>query len=263
MSRTHLVLPDPHSHPSFSNERADYVGKLIADLQPEVFINLGDMWDFASLSGYDKGKSSFHGRNYQRDLASGLEFNDRLFAPIRKLKRKQPYSVFLEGNHEQRQARLLDMQPELDGAISFKDLDLSRSYDEVVRYTGQSPGSIVVDGVAYAHFVVSGIMGRPIGGEHAAYSLLTKQFQSVVQGHTHLFDYSERTNMAGRRVQAVVAGWFGDYTAPWAGEEICKMWNSGVVVLHDAEDGEFDLEWISLRRLKKEYGEGPGGSNVR
>jgi hypothetical protein len=251
---THLVLPDPHSHPDFNNDRADYVGRLIVDIQPDVFVNLGDMWDFASLSGYDKGKSSFHGRNYQRDLDAGLDFNDRLFAPIRKAKRKQPRSIFIEGNHEQRQARLLDMQPELDGAISFKDLDLQRSYDTVVRYTGQTPGSIEIDGVTFAHFVVSGIMGRAIGGEHPAYSLLTKQFQSVVQGHTHTFDYCERTNMAGQKVQALVAGWFGDYVAPWAGTEICKMWAPGVAILHDVEDGHYDLEWVSLNRLKKEYG---------
>ena len=247
-------MTDAHAHPDFNNERADYVGRLILDLQPDVFINGGDMWDFASLSGYDKGKASFHGRNYQRDLASGLEFNDRLFSPIRKAKRRQPYTIFLEGNHEQRQSRLLDLQPELDGAISFKDLDLNRSYDETVRYTGATPGTINIDGINYAHFVVSGVMGRPISGEHPAYTTLTKQFQSVAVGHIHTFDYSERTDISGRKVQSLVAGWYGDYTAPWAGREICRLWSSGVAILHDVEDGEYDLEWVSLKRLKKEYG---------
>lgn len=254
MSRTHLVIPDPHAHPDFNNDRADWVGRLIVDLQPEVLVNLGDMWDFASLSGYDKGKASFHGRNYNRDLAAGLEFNDKIWSPIRRAKRKQPYSVFIEGNHEQRQARLLDQQPELDGAISFKDLDLTRSYDDVVRYTGSTPGSINVDGITYSHYVVSGVLGRAVSGEHPAYTTLTKQFQSVVVGHAHTFDYAERTNISGSRIQCLVAGWFGDYVAPWAGEEICKLWNSGVAILHDVEDGGFDLEWVSLRRLKKEYG---------
>src|SRR5881628_1392121 len=103
----HLILPDSHAHAEHNNDRADWVGKLIVDLKPDVFINLGDQWDLPSLSGYDKGKSSFHGRAYRRDLDAGLEFSERLFAPIRKAKKKRPLSIYIEGNHEERQRRLL------------------------------------------------------------------------------------------------------------------------------------------------------------
>lgn len=254
MTKTHLVIPDPHAHPDYGNERADWLGKLILDAKPDVVINLGDQWDMSSLSAYDRGKASFSGRNYKKDIEAGLEFSDRLWGPLKRAKRKQPYSVYIEGNHEERIRRVLEIQPELDGAISYRDLDITRYYHTFVPYTGSTPGIIELDGVVYAHFMVSGVMGRPISGEHPSYTLLEKQFQSVTVGHTHTFDFCQRTTATGKRIQALVAGCYTDQVMPWAGEEICKMWCPGVVLCHDVEDGHYDLEWVSLQRLKKEYG---------
>ncbi len=253
MSKVHLILPDPHAHADFSNERADWIGQLMVDVKPDVFVNLGDQWDLPSLSGYDKGKASFHGRAYKRDLEAGLEFSERLWAPIRKAKKKRPYSIFLEGNHEERQRRLLEMSPELDGTISFEDFDLKRDYDEVVRYKGGTPGVTEVDGILYAHYFVTGISGRGVGGEHPAYSLLTKHFQSCTSGHLHTFDYSVRTDGMGRRIHGLVAGVFQQYDSPWAGE-LCKLWSRGVVIKKEVERGNYDLTWISLDSLRKAYG---------
>lgn len=248
----HLILPDPHAHADYNNDRAEWVGKLMVDIKPDVFVNLGDQWDLPSFSGYDKGKASFHGRAYRRDLNSGLEFSEKLWAPIRKAKKKRPFSVFLEGNHEERMSRVLNQQPELEGTIGFKDFDLERDYDEIVRYKGQTPGSITIDGITYAHYLVTGVSGRNVGGEHPAYSLLTKHFSSVTCGHIHTFDYSVRTDSNGRRLHGLVAGVYQDYDADWAGE-MCKLWSRGVVVKREVQNGDYDLEWISLERLKKEY----------
>ncbi len=252
---THLILPDPHAHPDWDNKRADWVGKLIVDLKPDVFVNLGDQWDFPSLSAYDKGKASFHGRNYFKDLSAGLEFSDRLWAPIKRAKKRRPFSVFLEGNHEERQSRVLELQPELDGAIGWDQLQLERSYDKIVRYTGSTPGIIEIDGITYAHFLLTGVSGRPSSAEHPAYTILSKQFQSSVVGHLHVLDYCQRTTVSGKRIHALVAGCGTDQVAPWAGEEICKMWCPGVAILHNVNQGDFDFEWVSLKRLEQMYGE--------
>lgn len=254
MSRIHLIVPDPHAHPDHSNDRADWLGKLILDLQPDVLVNLGDMWDFASLSGYDKGKASFHGRSYAKDLEAGLEFDERMWAPIRKAKRKRPFSVFIEGNHEERMRRLLEHTPELEGTVSFNDLDLKRNYHEIVRYEGQTPGTIGIDGVLYSHYAISGVMGRPISGVHPGYSLLTKQFQSITTGHLHVYDHCVRTRMDGQRIHGLVAGVFQDYDSVWAGE-VNSLWSRGLVIKREVSNGDYDLEWVSIARLKKEYGD--------
>src|SRR5690606_37688479 len=124
MSTCHLVIPDPHAHPDIPNDRADWIGRLILDVRPDVVVNLGDMWDFPSLSSYERGRKSFWGRAYKKDLEAGLDFDARLWAPIREAKRRHPFKVFIEGNHENRLKRLLDVQPELDGTVSWADLNL-------------------------------------------------------------------------------------------------------------------------------------------
>ena len=255
MARSHLVVPDSHAHPEFGNERSDWLGQLILDLRPDVLINIGDQGDFSSLASYDRGKRSFHGKSYKRDLDAFLDFSERMWEPIRKAKKKRPYSIFLEGNHEERIERALDLSPELVGTIGFNDLDLKRNYDEVIRYEGDVPGIKTIDGVSYAHYFISGIMGRAISGEHPAYTLLAKKHVSCTQGHTHTLDYSVRPDVHGRKIHGLVCGVFQDYRSPWAGARN-DLWSPCVIFKREVEDGQYDLEIISLDSLRKEYGRG-------
>lgn len=252
MTNVHLIIPDPHAHSDFNNDRADWIGRLILDLKPTTVVNLGDMWDFPSMAGYDKGKKSFWGRTFKKDIDAGLEFDERLWAPIRKAKKKRPYSIFMEGNHENRLKKAIDLQPELEGTISFKDLQLDNNYDEVYEYSGATPGIAEVDGVFYAHYFCSGVMGRSISGEHPAYSLISKQYSSCTCGHIHTTDYAVRTDPKGRRVHGLVAGVAQDYDSPWAGE-INKLWWRGVIIKREVHNGTYNPQWVSLDELKKAY----------
>lgn len=252
MGNRHLVIPDPHAMPGTSNRRAEWVGKLIHDLRPDTVVQLGDLFDFPSLCSYDKGKKSFQGRTYAADVAAGTDFQERMWHTCRRSKKRLPLRVSLIGNHEQRITRAIELQPELEGTISYEDLELDYFSDCVVPYAGSTPGTIELDGVTYAHFLVSGVSGRPISGEHLAYSLLAKQHASCVVGHNHTFDYCIRTTVNGRRIQGVCAGVFQEHTSNFAGESQ-KLWWPGVVVLDNVENGCFDLRQISMDQLKKEY----------
>jgi hypothetical protein len=253
MSKVHLVIPDAHAHWEYSNERFEWLSKLIRDVKPDVLVNLGDGADMPSLCSYDKGRASYVGRTYRQDIQAFTDSQDRLFGPLRRSKKKLPRSVYLIGNHEERIGRALEVQPELRGAISYDDLELGEWYDSVVSYDGGTPGTINIDGVTYAHFFVSGVMGRPIGGEHPAYSIITKRLCSSTSGHTHTADYCIRTDGHGKRVIGCVAGVFQDYRADWAG--VCNdIWWRGVIVKRNVEQGQYDIQWISLESLRKEYG---------
>lgn len=252
MSKIHLVIPDIHAHYNYDNSRADLLSRLIIDLKPDVVINLGDQWDFPSLCSYDKGKKSFQGRTYRADVDAGLEFSERLWAPIRRRKKKLPETWFFEGNHEERISRAIQLQPELEGIIGFDNLELDKYYDHVVRYNNGTPGVEIIDGIAYAHYFTSGILGRAISGEHPAYYLLTKRFRSCTQGHTHILDFCERTQDQNK-IFGLVAGCFIDYESDWAGDAN-NMWWRGVVIKYNVEGGMYDPEFVSLDRLRKEYG---------
>lgn len=255
MSNTYLIVPDQHAHPDHHNDRADWLGQLMKDLKPDVVVNMGDAADMHSLSAYDKGKASFHGRRYEADIESHLDFQERMWAPVRRSKKKQPYRIVLEGNHEFRVKKALDYQPELGGdrfGLSFRDFDFDRYYHEVIEYNGSTPGISTMDGVSFAHYFVSGVMGRPIAGVHHASTLITKNFVSCVAAHSHTVDWSVRTNPNGQKIMGLVAGCYQDYQAPWAGH-VNDLWWRGVVVLRDVDAGTYNPQFINLETIRKEY----------
>lgn len=253
MSRKFLVIGDPHAHPDFHNDRADWLAQLIIDEQPDVVVNIGDAADMPSLSSYDKGKRAFHGRSYRADIEAHLDFQERMWAPVKARKKKLPYRVVLEGNHEHRIERALDLSPELTGTIGFNDYDFSSYYNEVVRYDGGTPGVIKMDGILFAHYFITGVSGRPIGGERPAHMLVDKTGTSCVAGHLHTLDYATRTNVAGITRSGLIVGCYQDYVNDWAGK-IGNLWRPGIAILNDVENGSFDFEWVGLERIKRAYG---------
>lgn len=247
---THIVIPDSHAHPDYNNERYSLLGQLIADVKPDVVIDIGDFWDMASLCSYDRGKRSFQGRSYAADIAAGVEAQDRIKTVLAKRKRKLPRFVRCLGNHEQRIDRALDLDPVLVGTIGYNDLQSKeygwdeRPFLEVVN----------IDGVDYSHYFVTGVSGRPISGEHPAYTLLTKRFKSSTQGHVHTFDFCRRA-AGDQRLNGLVCGVFQDYDADYAGQAN-NIWDAGVAIKRNVENGNYDLEWVSITRLRQEYGGG-------
>ena len=255
MTKDYLVVPDSHAHPDHNNERATWLGKFILDRKPDVVINIGDTFDMPSLSSYDKGKASFSGASYEKDIEAGLDFLDRMWHPLKKAKKKKPHSVFLEGNHEARLRKVLEYDPQLAGdkfGVSYKNYQLTDYHSEVVYYEGQTPGIYTIDGISFAHYLVSGLMGRPIGGEHHAASLLSKNYSSCVVGHSHIVDWAVRSGSNGKKIMGLVPGVYQDYDSGWAGN-VNNLWWPGLVYLRGVEDGTYSPEFISLSEIRGEY----------
>lgn len=246
MGKTHLVIPDSHAHPDYHNERYSWLSKLIADVKPDVVVDIGDFWDMPSLCSYDKGTRSFEGRRYRKDIDAGLEANDRLITPLRKRKKKLPRLVRCLGNHEERIVRAIDKDPVLEGTIGLEDLQSDyfgweeHNFKEVVN----------IDGINYSHYFVSGVMGRPITSARA---LLNRQRASCTMGHTHTFEYETGSNVEGRRSHALFCGVFQDYDPSFA-DATSYLWRRGVAIKHSVDNGNYDIEWVSLDRLREIYG---------
>lgn len=250
-SRTHLLIPDSHAHPDHHNRRYTWLGALIRDLKPDVVIDIGDWWDMPSLCSYDKGTKSFEGRRYKRDIEAGVEAQDRLLSVLRKSKKRLPHFVRAIGNHEQRILRAIDRDPVLEGTIGLSDLQSAEYHWE--EHPFLEP--VNIDGINYAHYFTTGIMGRPISGETPARSLVLKQLASCSMGHSHIFDYHCRTDTSGRRIHGLVGGVFQDYHADFAGPAN-KLWRRGVTLKTEVENGDYNIRWISLDAIKKAYKDG-------
>jgi hypothetical protein len=246
-----LVIGDPHAKPGVSNRRFDWLGRYIADTAPKVVVNMGDLFDMESLSSYDKGKKSFEGRRYAKDIEAGNEALDRISRKIKGM-RKKPRLVSLIGNHEQRIMRACDEHPELDGKLGYHDFQFRENGHEVVDFLDP----VVIAGFAFAHYFGSGLMMRPIGGENHAVTLLKTQFMSCVQGHTHLKAEAERTRADGQKIQGFVAGCYldPDQKESYAGRANV-MWYRGLLHLKDVENGyAASHAWIAIDSLRRQCG---------
>ena len=245
--KVHLVVPDSHAHPEFNNDRYIWLGKLIADVKPDVVVDIGDWFDMSSLCSYDRGKKSFEGRSYKKDIDAGLDAQAKMFEPIWRTKKKRPRFVRTLGNHENRVNRAVELDRVLEGTIGTKDFQSKEYGWEEYPFLDQ----VEIDGIQYAHYFVTGVSGRPIGGEHPAYSLLTKRFRSSTCGHVHTFDYCIRT-AGDRKIHGAVVGVYQDYHADYAGPAN-DIWNPGIVIKRGVENGNYDIEHISLKRIKEAY----------
>ena len=252
---THLIIPDAHATPDQENGRFSWLGELIADIRPDVVINIGDWYDLSSLCSYDKGTKSFEGRRLRSDLDAGYDALERVMQPIRRAKKKLPRFVSLEGNHEYRLTKAINNNPtELHQMI---DTDAFRFDDfgwEYHPYNGATPATLFIDNVLYAHYITKPGSDRATSTEHHAYNLIYETMSNVVVGHKHSLDWAYRTKVDGTPIQGICAGCYMDYQPSYAGES-AKHWWSGVVVLENLapDTGYFEPRFITLKSIKEEY----------
>ena len=248
---SHLIVPDPHSHPDHNNNRFKWLGEFIADVKPDVVLCVGDWADMPSLCSYDYGTKGYEGRRYVKDVEAAIKAQELMMAPIKGRKKKLPRFIMLEGNHEHRISRAVSYDAKLDGVLSLDDLQYKEHGWEVVPYNGGTPGVLSLDGIAYAHYHISGIMGRPISGVRPAYNLIHKYGHSATQGHTHTLDFYHRSN-AMSEAYGLVCGVYQDWHADFAGVANL-MWWKGVCLKTSVDNGSYDLQLIKMDTLKKEY----------
>lgn len=248
VGKTHLVIGDSHAHPDHNNDRFTYLGKLIHDVRPDVVVNIGDLADMGSLC-FGASPKEIEGGRYEKDCDAAKDAQERMFHEIRKHKKKLPRMVWTLGNHDIRPERFVMQHPVFEGKLRNEDIGFTDyPWHDVVPFLD----AIDIDGVTYSHYFTSGIMGRPIGGTHPAWTIIKKRNQSSTCGHSHVLDYKiDKT--PGRSLMGLVVGEFLDYRAGYAGPAN-DMWSSGIAICKDVEDGLYDFEWISMKKIRDTYG---------
>lgn len=250
----HIVIPDCQVKPGqdFSFLRA--IGNYIAEKKPDTIVNIGDFADMPSLSSYDVGKKSFEGRTYKADIEATKEAMNVLMQPIlakieriRLNKKKQwnPNLVLTLGNHEHRIDRAIEYDRKLEGLISIDDLKYEEWGWNVIPFLEP----INIDGVLYAHYFTSGVMGRPVT---TARQLLLKKHMSCIAGHQQGRDVSYDKRGDGKQVTAIIAGSCYPHDEGYMDHQSNRHWR-GIVVLNQVDDGQFDEMFVSLDYLMRKY----------
>lgn len=251
----HLFIPDVQAKEDVPLEHLDWLGQFIVDKKPDVIIQIGDFADMPSLSSYDKGKRSFEGRRYKKDIAAAKLAMDTLLAPLRKhnahmrrIKQAQykPRLVLTLGNHEERIDRAMENQAEMEGMISYFDLP----YEDWEVHDYLKP--VVIDGIMYVHFMANPMTGKPYAG--TALNQLSKVQHSFCVGHKQTLDHATYFTPLGKQTTGIIAGAFYQHDEDFKGYQGNAHWR-GVVMLHDVKDGNFDPMFVSLEYLRRRYGQ--------
>lgn len=255
MSKTHLIIPDTQCKPGVPMEHLEALGNFIVDKRPDVIVHIGDHFDMPSLSSYDKGKASSHGKNIRDDLDSGIEGLRLITDPMFKMQAQQkknkskvykPRMEFICGNHCERIKRHIDANPELIGFLSYDDLKISDYGFKFNDYLKP----VLIDDIIYTHYLANPNTGKPYTGTAA--NLLQKTGKSFVQGHRQGLDYAHRELITGDRQFGIIAGSFYQHDEGYKGYQGNKHWR-GVVVLHEASNGMADAMFVSLDFLIRKY----------
>lgn len=255
MSKTAVVFSCAHADPTTSNERFDWLGELIYDVNPNYIIDLGDGADMRSLNSFDtRSPEAIVSQSYEQDIEHYNESMDRLRQKPSQRKYKRPRWIGFEGNHENRIKKALKSDPRLEGdkyGISFGHLQTDHWFDEYHEYYNDAPAIANYRGVDFAHFFSLGNTRNATGGIHHAYSVISKRHTSSVCGHSHKRNVYF---MDGPGSIGMVVGCYKGHEETWAGHSNLEWWN-GVVMMREVDNGLFEPQFISLDSLEKEYGE--------
>lgn len=256
MSKTVVVFTCAHAEPHVSNERFDWLGRLLYDIRPDYVVDLGDGADMRSLNSYDTKKpEAIVAQSYEEDVNCYNDAQERIRHLFKKHKKKRPAFFGFEGNHEHRIKTALSADPRLEGeryGISFSHLNTDQWFEEYHEYHNGAPAIANYNGIDYSHFIASGNYGSAMSGIHHAYGLLNKRFRSVTVGHSHKRDLYFKDDAGSKGAIGLVAGCFKGAAEDWAGQANGEWW-SGIIIKRNLSDGVYEPQFVSLETLRREY----------
>ena len=260
MIKTHLVIPDSHTHINDDLSRFLALGRLIVASKPDKINILGDFGEFGSLCYYTKpGGLEREGMRIKDDIQACIDAYTLLMCPVDCYNRKQvklrskqykPEVNFLEANHEYRLRRLAETDAVFEGLV-----DLKGHLKTVYPLNWYEYGDYAkVDGVLYTHVPFK--FGSPIQSVvNTCGTALDLVDRSVVFGHTHRLEIKQKIREGSNKlITALNAGCFFSHLPKYVEKSNPNWWRGVVLLRVDEASGAFDIETISLERLLAEYG---------
>ncbi len=157
----------------------------------------------------------------------------------------KPRMVLTLGNHEERIERAVDADAKLEGVLSLSHLQ----YQEFGWEVHPFKEVVVIDNIAYSHYFVTGVAGRPAGTAAAQFR---KTNMSAVAGHQQGLQIHTGNRADGALLTSIIAGSCYEHDESYLGPQGNKHYR-GLIVLHDVDDGEFNVMPVPLTYLKSKY----------
>lgn len=247
---TIFVIPDTQCKQGVDLGYMHWIGYYISLKKPDIIVHLGDHYDMAALSSYDKGKLSAEGKRVKEDMDAGDEGIRILESYIRKVPNYNPRRVVTLGNHEDRIDRFVQENPAFEGYIGTDKLAFADFGWEV--YPFLTPVNIC--GINFVHYIQNPMNGKPMGG--SALSRLKNIGTSYVMGHVQTYDFCQRPlQLTGQMQLGLIVGACYEHDEGYKGVQGNHHFR-GCVMLYDCADGYAMHKPIQLSYLKEVYERG-------
>lgn len=243
---TIFIIGDTQAKQGINLEYMSWIGYYIAKKKPDIIVHIGDHYDMASLSSYDKGTLKAEGKRVRGDIEAGDEGIRLIDAEIAKVHGYKPRKVVTLGNHEHRIDRFVDEHPELAGYMGTELLEFGNSGWEVHEFLKP----VEIHGIQFIHFVPNPMSGKPYGG--TVQNILKNTGSSFVMGHKQVLDIALRPTLNGKQQVGIIVG------ACYAHDEAYKGYTGnnhfrGCVMLTEVNDGFALPSPVSLSYMRKIY----------
>jgi len=258
MSTTHLVIPDTQINADSPDDHCRWAGLLALEYEVDTIVHIGDHWDLASISTYNTRKEQ-EGMRFNRDLLAGNDALKLISEPYaiadKKAKKnnhrkKFPRRVFIHGNHEHRLNKWVADNPHMAQVVGPHQFNLDIEGWE--HYPFLVP--VDIDGIRYCHFFPRNAKGEVTQGRNGAPSAeaqVRREMISCTAGHKQGFSYAHHQTGSGI-YHGLIAGssYIQDFNY-LTGHGV-NYWR-GLILKHAVNEGQYDLEMISLHRLCRKY----------
>lgn len=244
---TIFVIGDTQVKQGISLDYIRWVGNYIATKKPDVIVHIGDHYDMASLSSYDRGMLSAEGRRVKADIDAGDEALQIIEDCIKSVPNYNPRKIVTLGNHEDRIDRFVSTHPEFDGYIGTGKLAFAKLGWEV--YPFLTPANVC--GINFVHYVQNVMTGKPLGG--TVLNMLKTVGESFVMGHKQVLEHTLRyLPLSGRPQIGIIVGACYDHDEGYKGVQGNHHFR-GCVMLYECQDGSAMSKPISLQHMKELY----------
>ena len=244
---TIFVIGDTQCKQGIDLDYMHWLGAYIARKKPDIIVHLGDHYDMASLSSYDKATLSAEGRRVRLDIEAGDSGLAILQHYIDDVPEYNPRKVVTLGNHEDRIDRFVSTNPEFQGFLGTEHLAFYDYGWEVVPFL--KPISIC--GINFVHYLANTMTGKPLGG--SALSRLKQVGESYVMGHQQVFDYAERPlQLSGKKQLGIIVGACYNHDEGYKGYQGNHHFR-GCVMLYECSDGYALHKNITLQHMQNLY----------
>lgn len=244
---TIFVIGDTQCKQGIDLAYLHYVGNYILEKRPDIIVHIGDHYDMASLSTYDKGQLSAEGRRVAEDIKAGDKGIEIIENYIARAKDYNPRKVVTLGNHEERIDRFVNHNPEFEGLIGTDKLAFANYGWEV--YPFLTPANIC--GINFVHFVQNGMTGKPLGG--TVMTRLKNVGESFVMGHQQVLDHCLRyLPLSGKAQIGVIIGACYEHDEGYKGVQGNHHFR-GCVMLYECAAGYGLVKPVSLSHMKEVY----------